>query len=102
MGHDANCRLGIKARLWCLRLENCCCKSKSEKQALYVGETRLLSQAIHIIDNGSKMKRNDRLKGSSKLLEAANRNNIEDEGLGPVNRERGKQMELKEIPRYRD
>lgn len=61
-----------------------------------------MSQAISIIDNGSKMKRNDRLKGSRRLLEAANRNNIEDEGLSPVNRELGKQRECKSIPRCRD
>lgn len=62
-------------------------------QALSVGEMRLSSQAISIIDNGSKMKKNDRLKGSSRLLEAA-KISVEDEGLRPVNTEEGKQTEL--------
>lgn len=61
-----------------------------------------MSQAISIIDNGSKMKRNYRLKGSRRLLEAANRNSIEAEGLGPVHRKQEKQRELKEMPRCRD
>lgn len=39
------------------------------------------------------MKRNDKLKGSSRLLEAAKRS-VEDEGLRPVNTEEGKQREL--------
>lgn len=52
-----------------------------------------MSQAISIIDNGSKMKRNDRLKGSSRLLEAAKRKG-EDEGLRPVNTKEGKPTEL--------